>query len=144
MSPVIEKRNIFAGNSSGPGDIFLPSRKSSRPAALDVNVTSPLQPNIINHAAEKSSYAIEAAEERKYAQHENCFSEQGILFVPLAVESLCGLLVTLKKKLKRIALLAESRNYQSQGKVIAFDRLAQSVSVVIVRGFVTMLLERFP
>ena len=63
--PVIEKRNLNAGNSSRPGDIFLPSWKSGRPAALDVTVTSPLQPNIINHAAQKSGYAIEAAEEPK-------------------------------------------------------------------------------
>ena len=146
LSPVIEKQNIIAGNSSRPGDIILPSWKSGRPAALDVTVTSikKLQPNIINHAAEKCGYAIEAAEEQKYAQHENNCSEQGISFVPLAVESLGGLSVTLKKALKRIALLADSKNYQSQGHAIAFDRLAQSVCVAIVRGLATMLLAGVP
>ena len=44
LSPVIEKRNLIAGNSSRPGDIFLPSWKLGRPAALDV--TSPLQPTL--------------------------------------------------------------------------------------------------
>ena len=102
---------------------FLPSWKSGRPAALDVTANSPLQPNIINDAAEKSGDAIEAAEEQKYAQHENSCSEQGILFFPVAVESLGGLSVTLKKALKRIALLAD-RNYQSQRHAIKFDRLA--------------------
>ena len=145
LSPFIEKRNLLVWkNSSRPGDIFLPSWKSVRPAALDVTVTSPLQPNIINHAAEKSGYAIEAAEERKYAQHENNCSEQGISFVPLAVESLGRLSVARKKALNRIALLTDSRNYLSQGHAIAFDRLAQSVSVVIVRGSATMLLARVP
>ena len=62
LSPDIEKRNLIAGNGSRPGDIFLPSWKSGRLAALDVTVTSPLQQNIINHAAEKSGYAIESAE----------------------------------------------------------------------------------
>ena len=132
LSQVIEKQNLIAGNSSRPGDIFLHSWKSGRPAALDVIVSSRLQRNVINHAAEKSGYAIEAAEERKYAQNENGCSEQGILLVLLAVESMGGLSVTLKKTLKRIALLADSRNYQSQGHAFAFDRLAQSVSVVIV------------
>ena len=89
-------------------------------------------------------YAIEVAEEQKYAQHENNCSEQGILFVPLAVESLGCLSIILKKALKRIALLADRRNYQSQGHAIAFDRLAQSVSVLIVRGSATMLLARVP
>ena len=62
--PVTEKRNLIAGNSYRPVNIFPPSWKSGRPADLDVTVTSPLQPNIINHAAEKSDYAIEAAEEQ--------------------------------------------------------------------------------
>ena len=144
LSPVNAKRNHIAVNISRPGDKFLPSLKSGRPAVIDVTVTSPLHPNIINHAAEKSGYAIVAAEERKYAQHEKNCSERGILFVPLAVESLGGLSVTLKKALKRIALLAVSRNYQSQGHAIAFDRLAQSVFVVIVRGSATTLLARVP
>ena len=144
LSPVIKKRKLIAGNSSRPGDIFLPSLKPGRTTALDVFVTSPLQQTIINHSAERSGYAIEAAEERKYAHHENCCSEQGILFVPLAVESLGGLSVTLNTALERIALLAVSRKYQLQGHAITFGRLAQSVSVVIVRGSATMLLARFP
>ena len=101
-------------------------------------------PNIINHAVEKSGYAIEAAEERKFAQHENSCSEQGILFVPLAVESFGGLSATLKKTLKRKVLLADSRTYQSQGHTIAVERLAQSVSVVIVRGSAILLFARVP
>ena len=103
-----------------------------------------MQPNIINHAAEKSGYAIKAAEEQMYAQHINSCFEQGILFVPLAVESLGGLSVTLRNALKRIALLADSRNYQSQGHALAFDRLAKSGSVVIVRGLATTMLARVP
>ena len=58
--------------------------------------------------------------------------------------ALGGLSVTLKKALKRIVLLADSRNYQSQGHAIAIDRLAQLAYAVIVRGSTTMLLARFP
>ena len=140
LSPVIEKRNLIAGNGSRPGDIsaFMKIRSASC-SRRHRNFTI-----AIKHykSCGTSGYAIEAAEERKYAQHENNCSEQGILFVSLAVESLGGLSVALKKALKRIALLADSRNYQSRGHAIAFDRLAQSVSVVIVRGSATMLLAR--
>ena len=74
------------------------------------NLTSSLQPNIISHTAEKSGYAIEAAEDRKYAQYENTCAQQGILFVPLAVEVLGGLSRTRKKALLRMSLLADSKN----------------------------------
>ena len=144
LSPVIEKRNLIAENNSRPGDVYLPCWKSGQSAALDITVTSSLQPNIISHAAEKSGYAIEAAEDRKYAQYENSCAQQGIMFVPLAIEVLGGLSRTLKKALLRMSLLADSRNYQSVGQSIAFDRAVQSLSVVIIRGSANMLLSRAP
>ena len=64
LSPVIEKRNLIAENNSRPGDFYLHSWKSGLSAALDRTVTSSLQPNVISHAAKKSGYAIEAAEDR--------------------------------------------------------------------------------
>ena len=53
-------------------------------------MTSSLQPMIISHAAEKSAYEIEAADNRKFAQYENGCDQQGILFVPLSIEVLGG------------------------------------------------------
>ncbi|XP_075259889.1 uncharacterized protein LOC142351636 [Convolutriloba macropyga] len=144
LSPIIEKRNLIAENNSRPGDVYLPCWKSGQSAALDITVTSSLQPNIISHASEKSGYAIEAAEDRKYAQYENSCAQQGIMFVPLAIEVLGGLSRTLKKALLRMSLLADSRNYQSVGQSIAFDRAVQSLSVVIIRGSANMLLSRAP
>ena len=144
LSPVIEKRNLIAENSSRPGEIYLPSWKSGQSAALDITVTSFLQPNIISHAAEKSGYAIGAAEDQKYTQYENSCTQHGILFVPLAFEVLGGLSRTLKKALLRMLLLADSRNHQSGGQSIDFNRAVQSLSVVIIRGSANMLLSRAP
>ena len=91
LSSVIEKRNFIAENNSRPGDVYMPCWKSGQSAALYITVTSSLQPENISHVAEKSGYAIEAAEDRKYAQFENSCAQQGILFVPLAIEVLGGL-----------------------------------------------------
>ena len=55
-----------------------------------------------------------------------------MLFVPLAIEVLGGLLRTLKKALLRMSLLVDSKIYQSVGQSIAFDRAVQSFSVVII------------
>ena len=144
LSPVTEKRNLIVENNSRPGDVYLLSWKSGQSAALDITVTSSLQPNIITYAAEKSGYAIEAAEDRKYAQYENSCAQQGILFVPLAIEVLGCLSRTLKKALLRMSLLADSRNYQSVGQSIAFDRAVQSLSVVIIRRSANEPMSRAP
>ena len=144
LPPVFQKHNFIAENNSHPRDVHLPSSKSGQSAALDITVTSALQRNIISHASEKSGYAIKAAEDQKYTQYENSFVQQEILFVPLVIKVLGGLSTTLRKTLLRMSLLADSRNYQSVGHSIAFDRAVQSLSVVIVRGSATMLLSRAP
>ena len=115
--------------------------KSGQSAALDITGTSSLQPIIVSHAAEKSGYAIKAAEDGKFAQYEKSCDQQGILFVLLAMEILDGLLRTQKKALLRISLLADSRNYQSVAHFIAFDRALQSLSAVIIQGSATMLMS---
>ena len=144
LSPAIEKRNLIAENNSRPRDVYLPSWKSGQSVALDITATSSLQPNFISHAAEKSGYAIEAAEDQKYAHYEKRCAQQGIYFVPLAIDVLGGLSKTLKKALMRMSLLADSRNYQSVGHSIALNRAVQSRSVVIMRRSATMLWSRAP
>ena len=54
LSPAIEKRNLLAKNNSRPVDVYLLSWKSGQSAALDIAVTSSLQPNTFSHAAEES------------------------------------------------------------------------------------------
>ena len=81
-------------------------------------MTSFLQPSIISLAAERSGYAIEAAEDQRHAQYGNNCTQLEILFEPLATNVFGGLVVsrTLKKALLRMSLLADSRNYQSVGQ----------------------------
>ena len=63
-------------------------------------------------------------------------SQQGITFVPLVVE-IQGMSSIFKKTVKRLASPSHSRNYQSEGFSIAFDRLAQPF-LVVTRGSAVM------
>ena len=82
---------------------------------------------------------------QKYAQYENSCAQRN-MFVPLAIEILGSLSRTLKKSLLCMSLLADSRNQQSVGPSIAFDRAVQSffLFIVTIRGSATMLLSRAP
>ena len=102
-------------------------------AALDVTITSSLQPNTIQNAAEMSSYPIDAAEDQLFRMHEQKRSQQGITIVLLAVEVLCCKSYFFKKTLQLITSLSDSSGYQLEGFSIALDRLAQSLSVVVIR-----------
>ena len=55
-----------------------------------VTVVSPLQRSLVQEASVTQGHALQVAEARKIATHDqNCRSE-GIVFVPLAVETLGG------------------------------------------------------
>jgi len=54
FSPVKEKLNLIPGERSKPGDVFIPSWRAGKPAALDVTVISPLQQCTLKRAAEIS------------------------------------------------------------------------------------------
>ena len=47
LSPVCGPQNLIPDNNSWPGDIYMPSWSAGQPPALDVTLTSPLQPSLI-------------------------------------------------------------------------------------------------
>ena len=142
LSPICEQKSLLPDNNSRPSDIFLPVWNAGQPAALDVTVTSPLQSSLIVNASERSSFALSAAEDRKYEQYAQNCSEFGIQFIPLAFETFGGFSETVRKTLKRIATLADNRNLQPAGLSVAFSRLSQPVSVTAILESATMLLAR--
>ena len=142
LSPVCGEKNLIPETISRPGDVYLRCWSAGQPAALDITITSPLQPNIISNAARKSGFALRAAEDRKLEQYSQQCANIGVQFVPMAFESFGGLSELVRKTLKRIALLTDNRSLYSAGLSVAFSRLAQSVSVTLMRGNAIILIAR--
>ena len=142
LSPVCEQKNLIPETNSRPGDVYLPYWSAGQTAALDITITSPLQPSIISNTASKSGFALRAAEDRKLEQYPQQCVNIGVQYIPMAFESFGGPCELLRKTLKRIALLTDKRSSYSAGFSVAFRRLAQSVSVTLTRGNAIMLIAR--
>ena len=140
LSPVCEQKNLIPETNCRPGDVYLPFWSVGQPAALDITITSPLQPSIISNAARKSGFALRAAEDRKLEQYSQQCANIGVQFIPMAFESFGGLSELIRKTLKRIALLTDNRSLYSAGVSVAFSRLEQSVSATLMRGNAIMLI----
>ena len=134
LSPNCEQKNLIPETNSRPGDVYLPCWSARQPAALDITITSPLQPSIISNAARKSGFALRAAEHRKLEQYSQQCANIGVQFIPMTFESFGGLSELVRKTLKRITLLIDNRSLYSAGLSVAFRRLAQLVSVTLTRG----------
>jgi len=86
----LEKRGLLSDSDEKPGDIFVHTFDSGRPEALDVTVSSSVQPSSIQNASEETGFVVNAAESRKDRKFYDKCRAQGIDFFPLAVESLGG------------------------------------------------------
>ena len=114
--------------------MYLPCLSAGQLAALDITITSPLQLSIISYAARKSGFALRAEKDRKLEQFSQQCANIGVQSITMVFESFGGLSELVRKTLKRIALLTENRSLYSAGLSVAFSRLAQSVSVALMRG----------
>ena len=82
--------SLIPDSHSRPADIFLPSWKGGRPAALDVTVISTLQQLTLPGAATVQGHALLLDGERKLSAHAEACRSVGVSFIPLVMESLGG------------------------------------------------------
>ena len=70
-----------------PADILLPNWVLGRTAALDVSITSPLNPVTLLEAGVSATAAAQATEARKHQANDPKCSELGWVCVPIVVET---------------------------------------------------------
>ena len=90
LAPRKELPSLIPGCQNRPADVFLPHWDRGLPAALDISVTSTLQQQTLQGAAETQGYALSICEECKMAAHAVSCRAVGVSFIPLAIESLGG------------------------------------------------------
>ena len=79
---------LLPGEAGKPADIFIPRHAGGKDAALDVTVINTLQAATVAQAAQTPGYALTVAHKRKMDKSGQLCHQQGIVFLPLAVESL--------------------------------------------------------
>ena len=115
-----KKINLIPESQSRPGDIFVPTWKPRKLAALEVTVTPSLQSTSLTNAATKAGFAHDAANEQMYCFHDNNCAKLEVTFVPLAIKVLGGIYAAFLKSLKRLAVLSDNHSFQTQELSVAF------------------------
>ena len=70
-----------------PADVLIPNWVMGRTAALDVSVTSPLNPQTLLEAGETATAAALTTEEQKHDENDPKCSELGWVCIPVVAES---------------------------------------------------------
>ena len=97
------------------GDVLIPHWSGGKDVALDVTVTNSLQAATVTMAATTPGHAANEAHERKIREAAEECRQQGIVFVPLAAESLGGWHPVAVMELKRLASALARQSSCSEG-----------------------------
>ena len=137
-----EGRFLLPGTAAKPADILIPRWVDGKDGALDVTVTSPLCKTNMARAAAEAGSALKSAYERKVQGAAAACQEQGLAFLPIAMETLGGLHQVTIAQLKRLASALARQAGEDEGT--ATRQLFQRVALGLMRGNAVMMVSRSP
>jgi hypothetical protein len=85
-----EDRSLLPGTEARPADVLIPHWTGGRDTALDVTVVNPLQNQLVRQAAVTAGHALDTAYSRKMSHAGEACRREGIVFVPMPMETLGG------------------------------------------------------
>ena len=113
-----------------------------RDMALDITVTNPLQTATIAGAATEPGFALKAAWDRKMRKARDYCAREGIVFVPLPVESLGGWHEAAVVQIKRIGRALARNTGKDEDEAVR--HLFQRLGVLVARGNAALFINRVP
>ena len=110
--------------------------------ALDVTVVNPLQAAMVAQAATTPGHALTCAYNRKMQGTAAACRREGMVFIPLPVETLGGWHDQAVQQVKKLGAALSRQTGQEESEAIR--HLFQRLSVLLVRGNAALFLNRIP
>jgi len=137
-----EAAGLIPGSGDKPGDVTLTNWHEGRTAAFDVTVVSPVCPTYVARAALVTGHAARLAEERKDSKAFALCAEQGLVFLPLAVEVFGGWGEIARESFRTLAEFAANRSGKTSAE--EYKYFLQRMSIALQRDNAHMVQSRAP
>lgn len=142
LGPTKEGQYLLPGEGGKPADIFIPRHAGGKDAALDVTVINPLQAATVAQAAQTPGHALTIAHKRKIDKSWQPCHQQGIVFLPLAVESLGAWHKSAIVEVKKLGSALARHTGEEESTTIR--HLFQQLSIALMKGNAALLNNRNP
>ena len=109
---------------------------------MDVTVIKPLQVATVTQAAQSPGHALKVAHQRKLDKSWQPCHEQGIVFLPLAVESLGGWHKSAIAEVKKLGSALARHTGDDESTTV--NHLFQQLSLAVMKGNASLLNNRNP
>ena len=125
-----------------PADIFIRNWAGGKDAAIDVTVIHPLQGATRRGAATTPGHALTVAYNRKMRDAAELCRQQGIAFIPIALESLGGWHEVALAQVRKIGSALGRHTGQDEKEVTG--HLISRCSLLLQKGTAALLTNRTP
>ena len=142
LGPSKEERHLLPGSAARPGDVLIRRWSDGKDAALDVTVTSLLASSNLAAATARPGGALEKAYDRKMRDTADACRQQGLVFLPMALETLGGMHQVAVNQLKRLGAALARHNGTDEREAVS--QLFQRISLHLMRGNAALLTGRRP
>ena len=142
LGPVMEPEGLLTGSDDRPADVLVPFWSGGRDTAIDVTVVNPLQSAMVGRVADDGAYAVGEAHSRKLRNYSARCAAEGIVFLPLAVDTLGGWHPEALYTIARLGRQVASTTGKEGDEVVR--HLRQRLAILLVRDNVSMLCARTP
>ena len=140
LGPTREERQLLPGTSARPGDVMIRRWASGKDAVIDVTVTGPLAASNVSAAAAEAGAALTKACQRKLRETAEACRQEGLVFLPFAMETLGGLHSGAVSQVRQIAATLARSKGLPEGEVTG--QLFGRLSLTLMRGNAQMLASR--
>ena len=144
LAPTKEGRALLPGTNARPADVFLPHWSNGKDTAWDVTVVNPLQQELVDTAATTAGHALSYAFNWKVSRGGvgAACQREGIVFLPLPVETLGGWHETAVQQIRKLAAALSRQTGEEES--VATSHLYQKLSIHLMKGNSALLLNRIP
>ena len=142
LGPVREVRFLLPGQDSRPADVLLPHWIAGKDAALDLTVVNPCQVATVVGAATTAGHALQHAFNRKMRGSADACQAQGVVFLPIVVESFGGWHEMAVREVERLGAALARQTGQEEDEAVR--HLWGKLSLLLQRGNAAILANRVP
>ena len=140
LGPSKEERHLLPGTIARPGDVTIRRWINGKDGAIDVTVTGPLSPSNVAGAAAEAGSSLTKACKRKVRETAEACRQEGIVFLPFAVETLGGFHSGATAQVKQLAAALARCKGSEEGEVTS--QLFGRLSLTLMRANALMLSTR--
>ena len=140
LGPTKEERHLLPGTIARPGDVTIRRWINGKDGAIDVTVTGPLSPSNVAGAAAEAGSSLTKACKRKVRETAEACRQEGIVFLPFAVETLGGFHSGATAQVKQLAAALARCKGSEEGEVTS--QLFGRLSLTLMRANALMLSTR--